>query len=240
MRASKIIKILMIIVLVLSVILSITIFVSSSFKLVFKDNLEAREKIVKNTEFNLESNEESYGLSFYHKYKEDETTLLEESVSCVYVEKVLKCSQLEKMYSIDENGNPKLVRTSFTNDEKNLYVSDGTSKVKKRYSGESLEAKANNLLAEFKSLVPSLKDSSDEKNNVFVQYDVSLDFIFNTFSLNKKIAYTCLDHGVKTKIDYVVDTKDRVTSVSKDGVSISFIYGDYKLELPSTDGYVEE
>ena len=240
MRASKILKIFLVLILLLSVVLSVTIFVSSSFKLVFKDNLEARQKIVSNTTLNLKENLEKYGISLTHKYKESDSTRVEETISCINEKDGVKCSQIQYIYSIEKDGSSKLSRTVFTPDETNSYITDGTSKVKTSYTGGSLELKANTLLLSYISLLPGLEDSSDKENNIFVQYDVALQFIFNTFSLNKKIDYTRLDNGFKTKINYVVDKKDRVMTIESEGEVISFIYGKYELSLPSIDGYVAE
>lgn len=245
----KILKFLFVLCAVASIGLSISVYASSSFKLVFKEDLNIRKKIEENTLVTLNNTKENRGLSFEHNYYIDANNYVEESIHCVYEvveqEKATVCQWLEKIYnvSVDENEKKifKLSRTSFINGDNYMYTTDGINKTKKVSSGKDLINTTNELLTLYLSYINHIDDFSDEKRNKFVEYNISLDFRFNSFKLYKNISYIKIENRVKTKINYIVDHKDRISRISlEDGMALSFKYGDYKLILPSTDGYVTE
>lgn len=234
----KIFKITFIIALICSVVLSVSILVSTSFKMVLEDDLTSRERIVNKTLVSVNSGQANKKLSLSYSYYLEESTFVVETVSC-YVEKdQTKYSWLEKVYQVDKEGNKTLVRTSFSLGDYFKYVTDGSSKVKELYKGEALDVKMSKFIDEFKKILPFMVDVSDEDNQKFVEHSVSLDFNFNAFTLNRNVAYVGIEDNKATHLNFVIDNKDRITSAYTDkGEGYSIKYENYKLALPSTDEY---
>ena len=144
---------------------------------------------------------------------------------------------LKNVYRVSSKGKSSLLTKSFINGDGFMYVYDGATKVKKPYSGITPAKMIENLLDRFVNYLPHFINSSNEEMNKFVEYDISLDFHFNTFKLYRDIDYVCIDNGVKTKLNFVVDSKDRINKITIGKEHIQFVYGSQKLSLPSTAGY---
>lgn len=236
---TKVMKIFFIIFTVCSLCLSLFIVFSTSFKLVLKDNLAVRQRIYLNTDEYLLDAKSNKVFNFNYTYYEGDSTFIVEETGCYKARKGIECSWIQKVYSVNEKGKKTLTKTSFTKGDGFLYSSDGTSKEKSIYSGDSLENISNTLFDTFRDTSAYICDFTDEDQNRYVEYNTSIDFHFNTFKMDKKISYMAIDNYIKRKATFTVDHKDRITKIETlDKKTIEFSYSNTRITLPSTVGYV--
>jgi len=236
----RIMKFLFSIIFILSVSLSVSLYFTSSFKLVLKDDLQIRERIFRYTHKNLDSSI-SNGLTISHQYYEGENVFFEETIHCKYEDNSLNdCSFIEKKHQKNEEKKTfELVKTTFVNGDGLIYRQEGEDKIKEIYDDSLLIEKAYELKNNFEEYLDNFIEISKENENIFIEYHTKVKFDFNTFTLSKSIDYEKVDNGYKTKLVFNVDSNDRINKINyTESNFLTIDYSSKELQLPSTDGYI--
>ena len=232
----KILKIIFIFIFILSVCLNVTLFMSSTNRLIFKDSDDARVKLYYNS-YNHLINSKNFTLETTYKY--DENHKVTDKITCTLdeVAKSMDCTQV----SILNNNEGELVRTSYFPGDGYKYSIQGEAKTKTAYSNQSLMMYASSLLSGISKqlgyLVAYVTNTSDKE---FVSYKTSAKFAFNTFELCKTTSFK-LDKGTsKLDIKYTFDGDDRLTKLVYGEENVMSIeYKKENLRIPSLTEFIE-
>lgn len=237
----KILSIIFVLVFVFSLGLTVAFYFSSTNKLIFKDNLDARLKLSYSAITNL-TTEKEFTIVSETNYVGDKTTI--DNITCsINEESTTKytCSMVSKAYS--DKG--ELTKTSYFPGDGYRYSVEGATKTKTVYSNTdllnyflSLYSGASYYLnfIQYDFLVPADKQ--------YTKVDTKVKFDFNTFSLLKDMKVN-IDKGAdKMNIDFSFDGKDRVVGIKTSPAenitsTLKISYNKANFEFPSFNGFGE-
>lgn len=238
----KIMTIVFIIVSVLSLSLSIVLFISSSTSMTFFNNADARQKTYFAANSKIESMNEFSLLIKKPNSIADDSGTIQENVSCVAKENnpsQYNCKIITKAY--DSTGNH--LKSTYYPGDGFKYMEDVITKTKTKesYDNSQLEIYVTTLLNDAKKGIKilSYNDSKIEECSAVYKTDISFDF--STFSLTKAIEISYLNGSNVEKVSLSFDKKDYVTSIhylaKKETVDIS--YNKTELSFPNFSVYTE-
>jgi len=231
----KILSFIFVIAFIFSVSVSVIFMLSSTNKLMFKDNVDSRLKLYYSSYYNL-TNSKNYTIVSENKYGEDQRS--EDKITCSLdfeSQKLNNCSQISYLYNSDGS----IARTSYFPGDGFKYSIEGTTKTKVAYTNESLQNYFLSLVSGasyylnyvvYDILVPTESE--------FSKYDTDIKFDFNTFSFLKNMDLKIEKDADKFSVSYTFDGKDRLTNISmEEGISLNISYKKTNFQFPSFNGY---
>ena len=211
---------------------------STTLKLMFKDNMDARVQMYYTTIHSLEN---SNNLTFSTDYTDIDGKKVIEKLSCSVdkdnVTNNYSCNLIAKLYDDEAN----LVKTSYFPGDGYKYTIEGETKTKTVYSNSGLETYFVSLYAGITyQLYYMVLDYSFPEEKDSISFNTKINFNFNTFSFSKNVKANYKDSDESQTISYKFDGNDRLTSVTTaDDYKMSINYNKTSLQFPSFEGFTE-
>lgn len=234
----KILSFVFVITFLLSIVMNISLFMSSSNRLALKDDSNTRLKLYYSANFNLT---ESKYLTIIAKKPYNETQTSVDEAVCTLTDaskSTYSCKQISKLYESDGT----LVRTSYFPGDGYKYSLEGETRTKTEFSNEALESYFKSLVAiSFNYLSYLVYDLIYTSYAEFFEAETDVDFNFNYFSLDKEIEIEVDQGTTKFETKFNFDGKDRLTKVvAEPYYNFELNYEKNELQFPSFNNYVAQ
>lgn len=232
----KVAYILFVICCVLSVTIAVCLSVSSTNKLLFKDNVDARLKIY-STAYNNLSNSKKYTIVSENKYGTDQR--VKEEISCEVKQETegtsFDCKMISKLYNSDGG----LVKTSYFPGDGYKYTEENETKVQTTFSNSSLAAYFSSMIVgAMQGLNYIIYDYNNPDEKEHADIDTEVEFNFNQFALLKTIGFNYQKDSTKLTASFKFDKKDRLTEYNYNQMSsMKISYSLKELQIPSLTGF---
>lgn len=238
---TRILKVFLVIIFVLSIMLNIILGTSSTTITLYTNKKKALHEMYYTSAIAL-TNVKSITVKAVMPYSLKEGHTSEDEATCkvIKVENVetYECKMISKLYDTESN----LVRTSYFPGDGFKYSAENNTYIKTKHDNNTLQYYIFGLIGgAFPYLNYLIVDSATAETNSF-KIKKGLFFDLNTFSLNKKLSISFKETAdSKNTIKYKFDSHDRLEYLKdpskKSTLSINYKYS--KLSIPDLIGYTE-
>lgn len=232
----KIMKIILSIVLVLSLVLNVLLILSTSNSLAIKDSADKRLELYNEAYYKII---DSKTFTFVNENVNNDNTRVKDTMTCTLkgdsITSDVSCAKITYLYG--EDG--KLIRTSYFPGNGYKYYVENENEIKEVFDENLNKLYFRNLIKGALSQISYLiMDVSYPTYQEYINYDNSIRFDFNTFSLVKEITFNYSYNNDNLKMQYEFDGSDRLSKIIMSENSILEIsYEAKSLQFPAFDGF---
>lgn len=238
---TRILKVFLVIIFVLSIVLNIILGASSTTFTLYTNKKKAITEMYYSSAIAL-TNSKAITIKSTTPYSLEEGHTSKDEISCKVIFKddseSYECRMVSKLYNKDSS----LVRTSYFPGDGYKYTAENNTYTKTKYSNDNLYSYFSALTSGANINLYRLVYDSETAESYSSKIKKGLFFDLNTFSLNKKLSLNCNESATsKNTIKYRFDSHDRLEYLKdtnqKSTLSINYKYS--KLSIPDLIGYTE-
>jgi hypothetical protein len=235
---TRILKIFLSIVFVLSIILNIILGSSSTTFSIFSNKKKAFAEMYY-TSFIALSNFNSITVESTMPYTAEMGYTSKDKLTCKIVKEndsaEYKCQMISKLY----NSESDLVKTSYFPGDGYKYTAENNTYIKTAYDNENLVYYLSAFISGATNNLNYLLLDSASAETYSLKTTKGLYFDLNSFSLNKKASASYGEGEGKNTIKYKCNSRDRISYIkdTTNKATLKFTYSYIKLPIPDLIGY---